>query len=241
MSNIVSIVNGEALTSTAAIAEGTGVQHKNVLELARRYESDLSDFGRVTFETRPFETAGGAQQRELALLNEQQATLLMTYMRNSSVVRDFKKRLVKAFYELASRAKSANIADLPRLDLLRMALAAEEERLALSAENESMRPKVAAFDRISTRSHGSMCITDAAKALGVKRYQLTEYLLTHGWCYRRTGKRGHLVAYHRPIEAGCLEHKVSNIETDDGPRTVQQVLVTAKGLAKLAERLAEAA
>jgi hypothetical protein len=33
-------------------------------------------------------------------LNEQQATLLMTYLRNSEKVRNFKKRLVKEFYRM---------------------------------------------------------------------------------------------------------------------------------------------
>lgn len=107
-------------------------------------------------------------------------------------------------------------------------------------ELEQARPKVAALNRIATASQGSVCITDAAKALGVKRYQLTDYMLTHKWCYRRAGRRGHLVAYQRAIEAACLEHKVANIDTDDGNRTVHQVLVTPKGLATLARRLAEA-
>ena len=41
----------------------------------------------------PSETAGGVQRREVAVLNEEHATLLMTHMRNSEVVRDLKKRL----------------------------------------------------------------------------------------------------------------------------------------------------
>ena len=33
-------------------------------------------------------------------MNEEQATLLMTYLRNSEVVRRFKKELVQQFYEM---------------------------------------------------------------------------------------------------------------------------------------------
>ena len=51
----------------------------------------------------PFKTAGGVQERKVALLNREQATLLMTYMRNNDVVRDFKKRLVRAFSEMEKR------------------------------------------------------------------------------------------------------------------------------------------
>ena len=48
-------VDGNAVTTSLAIAEGTEVQHKNVMELVRTYLADLQEFGRVTFETRSFE------------------------------------------------------------------------------------------------------------------------------------------------------------------------------------------
>lgn len=93
--------SGNPVTTSLAIAEGVGNPHKAVIQLVRQYQADLEDFGRVAFEMAPFVTAGGAQSREVAVLNEQQATLLMTYMRNNDVVRRFKKRLVHAFYEMA--------------------------------------------------------------------------------------------------------------------------------------------
>ena len=86
------ITDGEARVSTLTIAEGTENEHKNVLELVRAYQRDLEEFGRVAFETRPFETAGGVQSREVANLNDQQATLIMTYMKNTEIVRSFKKQ-----------------------------------------------------------------------------------------------------------------------------------------------------
>jgi phage regulator Rha-like protein len=45
----------------------------------------------------------GEKQAKTYFLNEQQATLLLTYLRNSEIVREFKKALVKAFYELKSQ------------------------------------------------------------------------------------------------------------------------------------------
>lgn len=111
MNDIVSIANGQAVTTTPAIALGTQLEHKSVIQLVRNYLTDLEEFGRVTFEMAPFETAGGTQRREIALLNEQQATLLLTYMRNSDIVRTFKKRLVKAFWELAKALNPDPAAD----------------------------------------------------------------------------------------------------------------------------------
>jgi prophage antirepressor-like protein len=102
---LVTISNGEARTTTLAIAERTNNQHKNIMELVRRYQSDLEEFGQVAFETRPFETAGGVQRREIARLNEHQAILIISYMRNSEVVRAFKKGLVEAFYAMAMKVQ----------------------------------------------------------------------------------------------------------------------------------------
>lgn len=105
MNALVTVTDGQAITTSAAIAEGTKRQHKNVIELTRTYLADLEEFGRVAFETRPFATKGGEQVAEVAVFNEQHATLLLTYMRNSDIVRAFKKRLVRAFYDMARRLR----------------------------------------------------------------------------------------------------------------------------------------
>ena len=105
MTNLVFIQNDQAVTSTLVIASETGNEHRAVLQLARKYLPDLEEFGRVAFEMRPFQTAGGPQQREVAILNEPQTTLLLTYMRNSEVVRTFKKALVGEFYRMATQLR----------------------------------------------------------------------------------------------------------------------------------------
>ena len=103
MNALVTIVGDEARTDTLTIAEGTETQHKNVIALVRKYLVDLEEFGLVAFETRPFETAGGVQNREVALLNQEQFTLLGTYLKNTETIRAFKKQLVKAFFDLARK------------------------------------------------------------------------------------------------------------------------------------------
>ncbi len=97
---------GDAYTTTLVIAKGTGVEHKAVIQLVRTYLTDLAEFGRVTFQVEPFATAGGTQRREIAILNDPQASLILTYMRNNEVVRGFKKRLVKAFYTLTHQQRN---------------------------------------------------------------------------------------------------------------------------------------
>ena len=77
-----------------------------MIQLIRTHLSKLEGFGRVGFEIQPFQTLGGAQSREIAVLNERQATLVLTFMRNSPVVVDFKVRLVDALYRLAEAAQA---------------------------------------------------------------------------------------------------------------------------------------
>ncbi|WP_375640088.1 MULTISPECIES: Rha family transcriptional regulator [unclassified Bartonella] len=104
MNNLVTINNaGIAVTTSLKIAEGVGNRHKTVIQLVRQNIEDFEEFGRVAFEMLPFGTRGGRQKREVAILNEPQATLLMTYMRNNDTVRAFKKALVKAFYDLKNQ------------------------------------------------------------------------------------------------------------------------------------------
>lgn len=97
---IVDVEKGVPKTTTLQIALGLGVQHKSVIQLVRSYKSDFSEFGLVTFEMRPrIDGLHGGGDTQYAVLNEQQATFLMTLMRNSQKVISFKKSLVKAFFE----------------------------------------------------------------------------------------------------------------------------------------------
>lgn len=91
--------DGEPTTTSLVIADGTGNQHQNVRELIEDNRADFEEFGVLRFETGKPSPHGGRPVR-YAVLNEAQATLLMTYLRNSEVVRVFKKRLVHAFYAL---------------------------------------------------------------------------------------------------------------------------------------------
>jgi len=103
MTELVLLHHSEPMTTSLAIAEGVGMEHKSVLQLIRTHVESLAEFGGVAFEMRPFETAGGQQWRDVYFLNEPQATLLITFMRNSEIVVRFKVALVKAFFAMRDR------------------------------------------------------------------------------------------------------------------------------------------
>ena len=176
---------GELTTTSLVIAEGTQIQHASVLRVVRDNEQDFEEFGRVGFEIRPFETAGGTQNRTIAVLNREHAMLLMTYMRNTAVVRQFKKQLVKAFTDMERRLASQPAFDpsqITRLEMAQMLLNAETERLALEAANKKMQPKADAYDCFIDAS-GSYSMGVVAKMLGVGQ----------NWLFRELRNRGVLI------------------------------------------------
>lgn len=90
----------EPYTTSEVIAEAAGVKRRSVTHLIQQHKADFQEFGRVRFEITPLQTAGGIQKVTVYHLNEQQATLLMTYARNTETVRAFKKELVRQFYAM---------------------------------------------------------------------------------------------------------------------------------------------
>lgn len=245
MNEIVRVVNNKAVTDSVALAEGSGNEHKAVIQLVRNYQADLEEFGGVTFEMAPFVTAGGTQTREIALLNEHQATLLLTYMRNTKRIRTFKKQLVKAFFAMAEKLHSKATDPMTALNdpaaMRGLLLTYTEKVLALEEEKKMLTPKAEALDRIAT-AEGNNCITDTAKVLQVRPKDLFGLLSSERWIYRRPGGKG-WIAYQDKIQQGLLTHKVTTVlDIHTGrEKVIEHVLVTPKGLAKLAGKVEEVA
>ncbi|MDD3059665.1 MAG: Rha family transcriptional regulator [Sulfurimonas sp.] len=117
---LIEIKNEVAVVSHRVIAEHTENNQRSLRLLIDKHFDDFKDFGEVGFEIHTLQTSGGAQEAKTYYLNEQQATLLMTYMQNTPIVRKFKKALVKAFYQL--KAKSAMMGESQPLWLISKAL-----------------------------------------------------------------------------------------------------------------------
>jgi len=230
--NLVSVIGDQAVTTSLAIAEGTEVEHKAVIQLIRTYVSDLKEFGRVTFEMRPFETTGGIQNREIALLNEQQSTLILTYMRNSEIVRGFKKRLVRAFWELAQNAKPAFPVPQTFPEALRLAATLAEAKEALEAKIEADAPKVEFHAEVTADSTTTYLIRDAAKILEKKESELRGILRSRRLIFQC--RDGHWEPYAEYIRRGWLALK---IETING-HVIKFPVITGKGITAIRDRLA---
>ena len=88
----------EPYTTSEIIAECAEVQHHTITRLIRENKADFEELGILGFKIHKLDTRG--QPKKSYILNEQQATLLITYLKNTEKIRQFKLNLVKAFFEM---------------------------------------------------------------------------------------------------------------------------------------------
>lgn len=112
METLVQIVNEEPRVSHRVIAENTNNKQININKLINENLLDFQEFGEVQIIEKRVQTAGGKQKQKTFWLNEAQATLLMTYLRNNDVVKRFKKSLVKEFFDMREKLYNPSIYEL---------------------------------------------------------------------------------------------------------------------------------
>ena len=114
MDNLVILKGNDVFTNSWVIAEGTGNSHRAIKSIVNKYSDDFKEFGKLSYHSKWFEnekqkkifsdnSKGVSREKtkiEVILLNEPQATLLITYLRNTEQVRRFKKNLVFEFYRM---------------------------------------------------------------------------------------------------------------------------------------------
>lgn len=93
-------IDAVPFTTSDVIAEWTQYSYRSIQRTIERQMKRLEVFGRVRFEITPLQTKGGAQDHKVYHLNEEQATLLITFLKNTNIVADFKVELVRQFYAM---------------------------------------------------------------------------------------------------------------------------------------------
>lgn len=91
-------LNEEPYTTDKIIAEHSGNSLHAVKVLIYNHKQDFEDFGILSFEMTKL--PGRGRPQKTYHLNEQQATLLITYLDNTPQVNQFKKALVREFYRM---------------------------------------------------------------------------------------------------------------------------------------------
>lgn len=131
-------------------------------------------------------------------------------------------------------AYGADTFDLNNPDHVMAALVAQNRKaLELQAEVNELKPKADAMRRLEG-ADGSMCITNAAKALSVRPKDLFSHLQANKWIYKRPGTSV-WIGYQDKIQSGLIEMSEYLQTKEDGTEVVRvRAKITAKGLAKLA-------
>lgn len=214
--------------SSVEIAELTGKRHDHVMRDIKVMLDELQT---------PAPTFGGyyvgANRKQLPCFNLPRRECLILVSGYSVEIR---ARIIDRWEELERQnAAPPSLPDLSNPKVLLSLLSDyANDKLALEGRVAEMAPKVEALDRLAT-ADGSLCITDAAKALQIRPKALFDYLSRNGWIYRRPNTSGYL-GYQSRVATGVLEHKVTTVQRADGSEKVtEQVRVTAKGLTKLSQ------
>lgn len=229
--------DGALVTDSHIIATGIGNEHKHVIRLIRDNLTDFEDFGRVSFENAPFETAGGTQNRTVAVLNREQAMLLMTYMRNTEIVRNFKKNLIRAFVEMEKQLSTPALSgkQLMAAALLEAQSTMQELETVVQAQATQLEvaaPKVTYHDTYVAESD-QLSFRTVASTLGMGEKALRNLLIEKGWIYketssRRSQKTGEIVPQYRYSEYADKKAYFIRRQNHDAPRFRGEVDHTLK-------------
>lgn len=92
--------NNIPVVSHLEVAEKTNNDKDSVARLIKNYTEELENFGSLGFEIQTKKRKIWATQTKEYFLNEDQATFLMTLLKNTKEVVDFKLKLVLAFKKL---------------------------------------------------------------------------------------------------------------------------------------------
>jgi phage antirepressor YoqD-like protein len=220
-------MNGGALAmSSREIAELTGSTHDNVLKTVR----GLLAKGIVFPNETPYVHPQNGQTYTEFSLNYRDTMVVV-----SGYSAEMRARIIDRWQELEAKATAPTF-QIPQSlpEALRLAADLADENAALKIESEAMRADVDALATIA-KADGSLCMTDAAKALQHRPKDLIAFLSNNKWIYRRAGA-DHWVGYQTRTQAGDLMHKVTTVLRADGSEKItEQVRITPQGLAKLAK------
>lgn len=216
--------------SSREIAELTGKQHKNVLrdigvvlDSLEKAGSDLSQVVRYADER--------GRTSEVRLDRVLTETLLTGY----SI--PLRHRVVTRLQELEKVSRHSMSLPTNFAEALQLAADQAKQNASLHQVIQEQAPKVRALERLSG-TQGSICITTAAKQLGVGPLKLFKWLSDNRWIYRRAAFSA-WSAYQPRLTAGLLEHKLVKVGkgAEEDLKVVEQVMVTRKGITTLAEQI----
>lgn len=216
----------ETRMSSREIADLCEKRHDHVIRDIKKMLSDLGEAAPTFGDS--YLGADGTQRPCFSLPKNLTLTLVAGY---NVVIR---KRIIDRWLELEEQARPAAIDVRNPNQLALIASQLIEVTQEQAKQIEVMQETVEAHDRLCA-AEGSLCITDAAKTLGIRRKDLFDWMQRNGWLFRR-GEAVDWLAYSTRLMSGVMEHRVTTFTRPDGSeKVVTQARVTPKGLSTLAK------
>ena len=103
MNELVFLKGKQPVTTSLIVAERTDNQHESIMRLINEHKARFERWGEIHFSDLKSGNKNGdlrGRPTKVAYLNEQQATFLVTLLRNNDTVLDFKSALVDQFYKM---------------------------------------------------------------------------------------------------------------------------------------------
>lgn len=192
-------------------------------------ELDLNHIGYVQNWTHP---QNNQTYTEYALPRDLVETLITGYsikLRHAVILR---------LRELEENAKNNKPKELSRMDLIQIALAAEQENIELRNHVAVIEPKAKGLDRIAG-CDGNLGIREAAKVLKINQKTLVQCLMDQKVIYRDQSKK--LQGYQKSVDQKLIHISVSGPrQTESGEKVFSQVRLTQKLITRIASWLEKA-
>lgn len=242
-SPVVQARDGRVFANSRDVAAFFGKEHRDVLRTIDTLIAQEPSLTPAQFCAGVYTLPETGQQQHRCFDMSRDGFTLLAMGFTGARALQWKLRYIAAFNSMEeqirqSQAQPVNLNDPAQLRALLLNYSEKQE--ALEKRVAELLPSEQALDRIA-KADGSLCITDAAKALQMRPSDLFAWLRQNGWIYRRPGG-AHDLGFHSKTSTGLLEHKVTTVLRADGSEKVtEQVRVTARGLTKLAQIIRPAA
>ncbi|MBB3997178.1 Rha family phage regulatory protein [Aureimonas pseudogalii] len=227
--------NGEVFANSRDVASFFEKRHDHVIrDIDKLIGEGLPNFGEG-FYTLP---ATGSQQHRCFEMDRRGFTILSMGFTGKKALR-WKLRYIDAFEAMEAELLQPRPAMIDYSDPAVMLgvvnhLQAENAKKDEIIAEQSVQVKK--LERLEAAT-GSMCLTDAAKTLNMRRDDFIRFLDGRKWIFKRPGNKNWL-AYDDKRRAGYLEHDDHlYLDSERRERVSTRCMVTAKGLVKIAELL----
>jgi len=217
--------------SSREIADLVEARHNDVIATIER----LFSKGLLRSDRKSRRESTGGRPIEVYDLTERDTHLVIAGYSD-----EHRARVIDRWQELESKVVGQLQIPTNFADALQLAADVAKQNASLHQVIQQQAPKVQALERLSA-TEGSICITSAAKQLGIGPLKLFKWLSDNRWIYRRAAFSA-WSAYQPRLTAGLLEHKLVKVGkgAEEDLKVVEQVMVTRKGITHLATVMQEA-